>query len=148
MPQQTIDIRDSLAFTIHRYARLQRWHFLSLMEGLGVTLSQEQWFVLNRLYLEGPKSQTELTDKIFSDRPNLTRIVTTLEKKRLISRKKDPNDGRKILCTLTQRGKSLHGRIEEIALRAREHLFETLEASDVAATRRVLAQLEAQILKT
>ena len=140
------DARDSIAFSVHRYARLQRRHFLNLMAETGIDLSQEQWFILNRLRVDGPQSQVQLTDEAFADRPNLTRMIAKLERKRLLRRTQDPDDGRRMICSLTKLGEGVHARVAEAAQPARERLFAGLTVSDVNAFCRVLRHLEERTL--
>ena len=141
-----VDIHDSLAYVIHRTARVLRRHFLHLAAESGIDLTQEQWFCLNKLRLRGPQNQTGLTDEIFGDHPNITRILAGLEKRRLVSRRPDPEDGRASLVSLTKRGAAIHDAFAEVVQRERDTIFAGIDPREMAIARKVLGQLEDRLV--
>ncbi len=143
---EPVKVSDSIAYWVYRAARLLRRNLVELATTNGYDLTPEQWFVLNRLYWEDGRSQVELSDGIFSDRPNMTRIVQVMERRGLVKRKPDPEDGRRQRVYITKRGRTLHDGFSAVVTDARERLLGDLSAKDVAATRRVLAALEAKII--
>lgn len=100
-----VPIQETVAFRMYRTSRLIRHlHYLTFQQS-GFDLTPEQWFVLNKLAVKSPQSQTELGDSIMDDRPNMTRILLTMEKKNLISRRTDDKDKRKSEVHLTEEGR-------------------------------------------
>ena len=142
------DIRDSLAFTIARYARLQRRGFSELALAHGLDLSQEQWFILNRLRREGPRPQSELSDAIFADRPNLTRILQTMERKNFIARRHDHEDARKWIISLTRIGNAVHDQMAAAASAERKRLLGGIAPAEIATVHNVLLALEERLTAT
>ena len=61
-------------------------------EGLNLTI--EQWSILYHLWKEDGKSQQELCNDTFRDKPSITRLVDNLEKLNLVKRVPDENDRR------------------------------------------------------
>ncbi len=141
----TIDISDSVAYHVYRMTRLLRRDFLRMASDHGFDLTPEQWFCLNKLRVRGPQSQTELTDVIFGDRPNITRIVTKLENKELIVRQRSPEDGRRHIVQLTPLGEQTHDRFAQVIQDKRGLLFEDLTPQDLQTTLRVFGQLEQRL---
>lgn len=139
-------VEDSIAYRVHRLARLQRKHFAGLARGVGLDLTAEQWFILNRLRREDGRPQNALGDALFSDRPNLTRMFARLEDRRWIVRRGDPTDGRRSLVWLTDAGRAVHDQFAAVANAARERLFSDLDEDALAAAMVVLGQLEAALL--
>jgi len=137
-----VRIDDSIAYRLHRAARVQRRHFLRLAERHGVDLTPEQWFVLNKLRERDGRSQTELVDAIFGDRPNVTRLLGALERKGYVARRPDPEDGRRQRVHLTLAGAELHDRFAEVVPSTREAVFAGISEADMAIAHRVLTQLE------
>lgn len=137
-----IDIQESLAYRIHRFARLLRKQFLSLATANGFDLTPEQFFVLNRLRREDGASQTDLTETIFSDRPNLTRMVAKMADKGLVRRREDPEDGRRVRVFLTKKGQRIHDAFAEVVDAERRRLFAGVLQRDLDAVDRVFARLE------
>lgn len=138
----TVDIQDSLAYRIHRFARLLRKQFLSLATANGFDLTPEQWFVLNRLRREDGASQTDLTESIFSDRPNLTRMVVKMADKGLVRRREDPEDGRRVRVFLTKKGQRLHDGFAELVEAERHRLFAGISQKEIDTVDRVFERLE------
>ncbi len=72
-------------------------------------LTVSQFGVLEALYHLGPLSQGELVEKILKSNANLTTVVDSLEKKKLVRRLKSESDGRRVNVELTSEGESLIG---------------------------------------
>ena len=62
--------------------------------GSGLNLTIEQWSVLYHLWKEDGKSQQELCNATFRDKPSITRLVDNLEKLNLVKRVASENDRR------------------------------------------------------
>ncbi len=136
----------SLAFRIHRASRLLRQHFLSLASEAGVELTPEQFFVLNKLRRRDGRSQVELADPALGDRPNVTRIVALLQRRELVERRADPQDGRIRRVFLTEAGAALHDRFVEVAvLPARGDLFGELDSEQNLLLHWFFDDLEARL---
>ncbi len=146
MSDRPVRIDDSIVYRLWRAARAQRRHFLRLAERNGIDLTPEQWFVLNKLRQQDGRNPSELADDIFADRPNITRLVRALERKGLVARRPDPDDGRRQRIHLTLDGVRLHDRFAAIVPRTRAAVFAGLDDAALAALERGLAQLEANLI--
>lgn len=142
-----IRIDDSIVYRLWRAARAQRRHFLRLAERNGIDLTPEQWFVLNKLRQEDGRNPSALADDIFADRPNITRLVRGLERKGLVARRPDPEDGRRQRIHLTLDGAALHDRFAAIVPQTRAALFAGIGPVELAALERGLARLEANLIE-
>lgn len=140
-----VRVQDSLAYSVYRCARVLRRHFMQA-DGGRFELTQEQWFVLNKLSLQDGRSQTELTEDIFADRPNLTRILTTMEKRGWIRRAEDPEDARRIRVFLTEAGRALEADFTDWVIGARDRIFDGIEPEELEIAKRVLARMETNAL--
>src|SRR5262245_58527440 len=143
-----VRITDSLAYRIHRCARLLRKHFLTLGARDGFDLTPEQWFVLNKLAWDDGLSQVELGDAIFADRPNMTRIVQSLENKSLVRREGDPEDQRRQRVYLTTRGRKEHDRFAANVPATRELVFRGLNEDEIRTVERALALIEQNLTES
>jgi len=90
----------------------------------GLNLTIEQWSVLYHLWKEDGKSQQELCNATFRDKPSITRLVDNLEKLGLVKRMPSENDRRINKVQLTKQALKLH---EESMALAEETLNEALE---------------------
>ncbi|MCO4772652.1 MAG: MarR family transcriptional regulator [Deltaproteobacteria bacterium] len=141
-----IDIADSLAYRIYRAQRLLRRDLFRIAARAGADLTPEQWFVLNKLRLRDGQAQVELGESIFADRPNMTRIVHGLQKRGLVERRRDPEDGRKALVHLTPQGKETHDRVAGVVAPERDRLFEGISSEQMRTAFTVLEQIERNVL--
>jgi DNA-binding MarR family transcriptional regulator len=139
----TIQLEDSIAYRIHRTARVLRKQFHDLAAAAGVELTQEQWFVLNKLMHNDGVSQGELVDDLFGDRPNISRMIVTLEARGDVVRRADPCDARKLRVHLTASGRRAHDAFSALVPVARKRITSGISAADLEVARRVLAQIEA-----
>ena len=90
----------------------------------GVNLTIEQWSVLYQLWKEDGKSQQELCNATFRDKPSITRLIDNLEKLNLVKRVSDDRDRRINKVYLTKNAQKLQ---EDSMILAEETLNEALE---------------------
>jgi DNA-binding MarR family transcriptional regulator len=89
-----------------------------------LNLTIEQWSVLYHLWKEDGKSQQELCNATFRDKPSITRLVDNLEKLSLVKRVPSASDRRINKVYLTKQGQKLQ---DETMLIAEETLNDALE---------------------
>ena len=71
-------------------------------------LTEQQWRVLRALRAaDDPVDAGELADRTFLLAPSLSRMLSNMEARHLISRTADPHDQRRSLIALTQEGEEL-----------------------------------------
>ena len=107
----------------------------------GLNLTIEQWSVLYHLWKEDGKSQQELCNATFRDKPSITRLVDNLEKLDLVRRVPSENDRRINKVFLTRQAQKLQ---EETMALAEETLNEALEgvpAEHINLCKEVLQQV-------
>ncbi|HTE51776.1 MAG TPA: MarR family transcriptional regulator [Kofleriaceae bacterium] len=139
-------VEDSFAYLIYRNARLLRYHFMHFTAGLELEISQEQFFILNKLGENPGQSQTELGDDILADRPNITRMIATMEANGWLRRKLDPSDARRFQVTLTRKGALIQQRIRDAIVEERERLSAGLTEQEISDLRRILAKMELNVM--
>ena len=89
----------------------------------GLNLTIEQWSVLYHLWKEDGKSQQELCNATFRDKPSITRLVDNLEKLQLVKRVASENDRRINKIHLTKQALKLQ---EQTMMLAEETLNDAL----------------------
>ena len=90
----------------------------------GINLTIEQWSVLYQLWKEDGKSQQELCNATFRDKPSITRLIDNLEKLNLVKRVSDEKDRRINKVYLSKQAQKLQ---EDTMQLAEETLNEALE---------------------
>ena len=94
------------------------------LNAAGINLTIEQWSVLYHLWKEDGKSQQELCNATFRDKPSITRLIDNLEKLNLVKRVSHDKDRRINKVFLTKQAEKLQ---EETMQLAEETLNEALE---------------------
>jgi DNA-binding MarR family transcriptional regulator len=90
----------------------------------GLNLTIEQWSVLYHLWKEDGKSQQELCNATYRDKPSITRLLDNLEKLQLVKRVASEDDRRINKICLTKQGHKLQ---EHTMKLAEETLNDALE---------------------
>lgn len=73
----------------------------------GYDITFEQWTVLNVLYVEPGLIQSEIANKTYKDKTNITRILDVLSKKGYVVRKSHGKDRRSSCIYLTDAGRKM-----------------------------------------
>ena len=134
-------IKDSLGFIIYRTALALKSSLQRSFRENGVEITAEQWGIIRHLWEEEGLSQREIGEKASKDKPNITRMLDALEKKRLIFRQPDPRDRRKFCVYLTKEGKQLHERIFPLAQRLRQRVIQNLDQSEMDLLKDLLTKI-------
>ena len=113
---QLIDIEaqrlDRLpVFLMEQIVKRYRQLATSRLEKHQAGLNVDQWIVLKQISENNGCSQVEIAESTIKDAPTTTRIIDQLGKKNLISKSLDPEDRRKYMVFVTDRGKQLIRRL-------------------------------------
>lgn len=68
-------------------------------------LTISQFGIIEALHHLGPQNQRELGAKILKTGGNITLVIDNLEKRGMVLKEKDPNDGRAVIITLSKKGR-------------------------------------------
>ncbi len=79
-------------------------------------------FALLSIDKEDGTPSTYISNRMGMEPTSLTRTLKTLEEKGLITRKKNPEDGRGVLISLTDLGKEMRGKSKETVLKFNESI--------------------------
>ena len=93
-------------------------------------LTHSQFAVLEALYHLGPLCQGDLGRKILKSNANLTTVVDSLEKKKLVFRDRSANDRRKVNVHLPPVGEELIARVFPRHAEVVEREFAVLSAEE------------------
>ena len=127
-----------LAYLLSRATHQLTQRLRTILEEEGLTLGQ--WRVLQLLSDGTSHGMSDAADYAMLPAPSLTKAVDQLVSAKLIDRRADPQDRRRVLIRLTARGRR---RRQQLA--ARLHpvttLGDLLDDADVASLRRLLLRL-------
>ncbi len=126
---------------LDRTTRLLKQHYLRAFKEEGIDISTEQWVLLDRLFTEGDASQTDLANGTFKDAPTVSRIIDKLARKRLVERRRFPNDRRRYLVAITDSGRQVHSRIMPYVKDLRRQTWDGLTEEDFARFQEILGHI-------
>ncbi len=126
---------------LDRTTRLLKQHYLRAFKEEGIDISTEQWVLLDRLFTEGDASQTDLANGTFKDAPTVSRIIDKLARKRLVERRRFPNDRRRYLVAITDSGRQVHSRIMPYVKDLRRQTWNGLTEEDFASFQEILGHI-------
>ena len=104
--------------------------------GLNITI--EQWSVLYHLWKEDGRSQQQLCNATFRDKPSITRLVDNLEKLNLVKRVASENDRRINLIYLTKNAQKLEEETMQIADETLNEALKTVPSDRIDVCKEVL----------
>lgn len=107
----------------------------------GIEITIEQWSILSQLWKEDGRSQQQLCEATFRDKPSITRLVDNLEKLDLVKRVPSKNDRRINLIFLTTAAKNLETETMEIANATLNEALEGVNQKDLETAKTVLQKV-------
>ena len=107
----------------------------------GLNLTIEQWSVLYHLWKNDGKSQQELCNDTFRDKPSITRLIDNLEKLNLVKRVPDEHDRRINKVVLTKQALKLQDQTMTMAEETLNEALEGVPAEQVELCKQVLQKV-------
>jgi DNA-binding MarR family transcriptional regulator len=107
----------------------------------GINLTIEQWSVLYHLWKEDGKSQQELCNATFRDKPSITRLVDNLEKLNLVNRVADEKDRRINKIYLTKQALKLQEETMQLAEQTLNDALEGVPPDQIEMCKHVLQKV-------
>ena len=107
----------------------------------GLNISLDQWMVLGPIWQLGSPSQKDLGEICLRDKPSITRIIDSLEKKSLVVRVPDQIDHRIKRVILTNSGKQLFYDVLPIMEKTREEVRGDIPEEEIEIFKNVLSKI-------
>ena len=104
----------------------------------GLNLTIEQWSVLYHLWKEDGKSQQELCNNTFRDKPSITRLVDNLEKLKLVKRVSSAEDRRINKIYLTPEALLLQEQTMQLAEETLNEALQSVPPAQIEVCKAVL----------
>lgn len=107
----------------------------------GIEITIEQWSVLYHLWKEDGRSQQQLCEATFRDKPSITRLVDNLEKAKMVKRVAAKKDRRINLIFLTKEARELQDETMRVANQTLNESLEGVKKEDVEIAKTVLQKV-------
>jgi DNA-binding MarR family transcriptional regulator len=138
-----LDLSEYLPYLINRVGG-------AVSDAFGEELAKDEltismWRVLAVLLHNGPLFMTNLAELTTVEPSTLSRLVGTMQRRGLVTRKRNGSDGRHVRVSLSTRGAALTTRLLPAAAELQERMIAGMAAADVALLRRLLKKMHATI---
>ena len=139
--EASLKLHMNLGFLIRSAHNSMTERFVQNVFNSGLDISMDQWMLLGPIWqLESP-SQKELGEICFRDKPSITRIIDSLEKKSLVVRVPDQIDHRIKRVILTNAGKQLFYDVLPIMEKTREEVRGNIPEEEIQVFKNVLSKI-------
>jgi len=142
------EYEDVVLYWINRLSFLARKQLQQKFAENGEKLGAEEWAVLMLLWKKDGRLPSELADSTIRDRTTMTRLVDGMCKKQLVVRRSDPEDGRRVVVYLTERGRKSKIELIPIARELIANSTANIDENDLDVAMQVLRKMAANLLDT
>lgn len=133
------NLNVKLIVALHRSMQPQEKGLTSLLACHNLTISQ--FGVLESLYHIGAMNINQIIEKTLSTSGNMTVVIKNLVKQGLVTKNRDPEDGRAFLIHLTDKGLSTISEVFPAHLFVLKEEFSSLEIDEKKELLRLLKKL-------
>lgn len=135
-----MDSHDSrIGFLVFRTARSMKKALDSRLTEYHITSSQ--YTVLSALGNDDCLSLSEISKRVYLDKPAITALADHLEQEELVERRRSPEDRRIVRLCLTEKGRKLQLRFEEIARNIDDELIREITPEELVVFRTILNRI-------
>lgn len=106
-----------------------------------ISLTPEQWMVLQYLSYKDGITQQELARITFKDKPGITRMLTIMEREMLISRLSDDSDKRSNRILITRHGLDLQQQARIYVLQTMQDALKGLSEEEIRIGEKILKKI-------
>lgn len=136
----------SLLYAVKQVELAVRAHLEHVLKPVGATTAQ--YTALTVLQRRDGLTTAELARNSFVTPQTMADVVVALERRGLVSRAGDPAHGRRLLISLTDRGRTLLAEVDDAVLALEEQMLDGLDAGEREALREYLNRCRAALATT
>ena len=128
----------SLGERLHRAGRLMRYRLADELAAAGFDYPIDFWPTLKLLARREGVSQEEVAEFLVRDKATAARLLGRMDDAGLVTRRRDPADGRRKRVALTAHGRATHRRLAACAQRVQRAALRDIDPTQLEACTRVL----------
>ena len=130
-----------IGYYLERTSRIVKLNFHQVFKNLDLSLTPEQWVILDMLNQTNGLSQTVIAEQSFKDAPSISRTLDTLSKKQYVERRNSKDDRRKFEIFLTPKGREIVKKVEPQVEELRGQTWKGLSDEDYTQFLRIINQV-------
>ena len=108
-------------------------------------LTTAQWFFLRALWENDGVAQRELSNSVGLTESTTVAALKIMEKNRLVKRKRDPRDSRRIIVSLTAKGRKLEDELLPDVLDINRIIHQGISVKEIKSLQKQLRELRARL---
>ena len=139
--EESLKFHMNLGMLIRSAHNSMTERFVRNVMNSGLNISMDQWMVLGPIWQLQSPSQKELGEICLKDKPGISRIIDSLEKKSLVVRVSDQIDHRIKRVVLTKAGKQLFYDVLPIMEKTREEVRGSIPEEEIEVFKKVLSKI-------
>ncbi len=139
--------KDQIGFLLVRARNMIVKHLHRNFVNNGHDLTHEQFSILVNLFYYDGQSQQELANNTFRDKVSATKVIDSLEKRKLVVRKNNPLDRRVNKIFLTSEAKKIFPELSEIARDTIDNAIEGISQNKIKDFESVLNSIHENLMK-
>ena len=134
-------LEQVIFYALERTIKQYRQFAQNTLDQAGLSITVDQWLVLNVIQQFPELGQSEIAERVFKDQASIARIIHLLVKKGYVRQTVSQEDRRKVLRELTPSGKQLIREVAPIVDHYRSTALKGLSESDVELLRQTLDKI-------
>ena len=139
--EASLKFHMNLGMLIRSAHNLMTERFVRNVMNSGLNISMDQWMILGPIWQLQSPSQKELGEICLKNKPSISRIIDSLEKKSLVVRVSDQIDHRIKRVVLTKAGKQLFYDVLPIMEKTREEVRGEIPEEEIEVFKNVLSKI-------
>ena len=109
---EELKLDNQLCFRLYTASRLMTQAYYPLLKALGI--SYPQYLVLMILWEKDRQPVNDIAKRLLLETNTVTPLLQRMEKEGLVSRQKDSEDSRKVIVSLTDKGREMEAEAAEV----------------------------------
>ena len=109
---EELKLDNQLCFRLYTASRLMTQAYYPLLKALGI--SYPQYLVLMILWEKDRQPVNDIAKRLLLETNTVTPLLQRMEKEGLVSRQKDPVDSRRVIVSLTDKGRVMEAEAAEV----------------------------------
>lgn len=123
MTYEQLKLSNQLCFPVYAASRLITREYQPYLDALGITYPQ--YLVMMVLWEKDQQSVIEIASKLILNTNTVTPLLKRMESQGLILREKSDHDERKVIISLSEKGKLLQNQAAQVPLKLIERITQT-----------------------
>ena len=134
-------LKDIIFYNMDKAIKSYRMYAQKKLKEQGFRITIDQWLIIKSI-LENPTiTQQDIAKKVFKDNASVTRIIELLVKSEYLNREINPEDRRKSNLVVTEEGKLIIQRVQDLVLENRKNALDTVAIEELETMNLVLKKI-------